>query len=244
MLIAPSTILEVRCLGSFSFRTQSAWASGPALKRGREFLQYLCTCPHRFASCDALVEAFWPDLDNENVMHRLHLAVSGARAALRAAIPGIEAIRCLAGGYGWSPDIMITSDVDGLLAAARSGEIDVMEHAVTLYRGEFLAGENADWMYPMRLRCANAYASVLERLANHALGRGDLPSALDHASSLTSFDRAHEGATRVLMRALAQSGRRAAALAEYEALASYLRKHLDLGPSTATVALRDAIIQE
>jgi DNA-binding SARP family transcriptional activator len=233
----------VRCLGTFSFRADGAWTTGPALKRGRELLQFLFSSPHRFASRDVLAEALWPDLDGDAVPHRLHLAVSGARAALRTVLPGAEALRSFSGGYGWDADVTIVMDVDNLLAAARMGSDEEIERAVDLYRGEFLAGEQAEWIYPMRVRCANAYASMLERLATAALQRDDIPLALERASRLISLDRAHEGATRLLMTALARCGRRAAALTEYDALARYLDKHLGLEPSGTTMALRDSVVR-
>jgi DNA-binding SARP family transcriptional activator len=82
--------------------------------------------------------------------------------------------------------------------------------AVALYAGEFLAGDNAEWMYPLRLRCVNAYVTLLERLAEAALGERDHASALEWSVRLVESDRAHEGATRLMMRALAASGRRGA----------------------------------
>jgi DNA-binding SARP family transcriptional activator len=65
---------------------------------------------------------------------------------------------------------------------------------------------------------------------------------LEYALRLVEMDRAHEGAARLAMRALVAMGRRGAALAAYEALASYLRHHLMLEPSSQTRALRAAII--
>jgi DNA-binding SARP family transcriptional activator len=241
--IASATV-EVRFFGTFMFRSNGAWTSGPALKRGREFLQYLWCRPHGVAARDALIEALWPEISPESVTHRLHLAVSGARAALRSVIPAADVIRCNGVGYEWNPAIAIASDVDALLAATRHDDDATMERAVELYRGEFLAGESAEWIDPMRVHCTNAYVTILERLAERSFDHDDLPRALDYASLLVRTDRAHEGATRLLMRALSASGRRGAALTEFSMLAVYLQKHLGLEPSAPTRALRDAIIRE
>jgi DNA-binding SARP family transcriptional activator len=241
MLLAGS-VLRVRCLGTFSFGSESAWSSGPALKRGREFLQYFISYPRAAASREVLVNAFWPTLDAETASHRLHIAAAGARAALRALSPSIDGIRCHGGAYAWDPAVAIESDAELLLAAGRGNSIEEMQKAAELYAGEYLAGEEAEWIYPLRVRCANAFAVILERLAEHEFARNDWPLVLEYALRLVEMDRAHEGAARLAMRALVAMGRRGAALAAYEALASYLRHHLMLEPSSQTRALRAAII--
>ena len=241
MLLAGS-VLRVRCLGTFSFGSESAWSSGPALKRGREFLQYFVSYPRAAASREVLVSAFWPTLDAETASHRLHIAAAGARAALRALSPSVDGIRCHGGAYAWDPAVAIESDAELLLAASRGNSVEEMQKAAELYAGEYLAGEEAEWIYPLRVRCANAFAVILERLAEYEFVRKDLPSALEYALRLVETDRAHEGATRLAMRVLVAMGRRGAALAAYEALAGYLRHHLALEPSGQTRALRAVII--
>ncbi|MFN2459495.1 MAG: BTAD domain-containing putative transcriptional regulator [Candidatus Velthaea sp.] len=197
--------------------------------------------PRVAASRETLADALWPDVDAEIVGHRLHLAVSGARAALKAAVPDIDPIRCSGGAYAWNPAVAIESDVELLLRANRDATRASMEAALDAYGGEYLAGETAEWIYPLRVRCANAYVTLLERLAREALAEHDYARALDWSLRLVESDRAHEGATRLVMEAFAGSGRRGAAIAEYEALAAYLRRHLALQPSAETAALRDRI---
>ena len=241
-MLRAADVLQVRCLGTFAFRAAGTWSAGPPFKRGRELLQYLVSYPRVAASRETLAEAFWPSLDGECVTHRLHLAVSGARAALRAAFPDVEVIQCNGGSYTWHPAVHIESDFESLLSSYRSNEIRALESGVALYTGEYLAGENADWIYPLRARCANAYVTMLERLVELSSERGDRIGALEYAMRLLETDRAHEGATRTAMRLLAATGRRGAALSEYEALARYLRRHLAIEPSEQTTALRDEII--
>lgn len=237
------SVLQVRCLGSFWLGSEGAWTEGPAFKRGREFLQYLVSYSRAAASRELLVSAFWPALDAQAATHRLHLAVAGARAALRGLSPKIDGIRCLSGAYAWDQTIRIESDSHVLLAASRDGSIEEMKSVASLYCGEYLAGEEAEWMYPLRVRCANAYAVILERLSERAMEDGAPIEALEYALRLLEADRAHEGATRLVMRSLSAIGRRGAALAAYDALATYLQHHLALRPSTETNLLRAKIIE-
>ncbi len=241
-MLTAEVVLQLRCLGSFAIRADGDWTSGPAFRHGRELLQYLVSYPRSAASRDVLIGAFWPTLDVQTAAHRLHIAVAGARGALRALCPEVDGIRCTGSAYAWNPVVHIDSDAEHLLAASRGSSIDAMKSAAELYAGEYLAGEEAEWMYPLRLRCANAYATILERLSEDAIEREDYVEGLDYGLRLLETDRAHEGAARLVMHSFAASGRRGAALAAYDSLAAYLRHHLALKPCAQTDQLRSSIV--
>lgn len=233
--------LHVRCLGTFAFRGDGVWKKGPTFKRGRELLQYLATYSRAAVSRDTLAEVFWPELDADTVRHRLHLAVAGARAALRAAVPEIDPIRCAGGSYAWHPALCVETDYDAFFACQREGTLDAMRRGVALYAGDYCAGESAEWMYALRVRAQSAYVTMLERLAADAIGRDDPATALEYGLQLVEADRGHEGAARLVMRAFAAVGRRAAALDAYDALCRWLRRHLNVAPARATTELREEI---
>ncbi len=207
-------------------------------------MQYLINYSRAAVSRDTLIGTFWPALDADTAVHRLHLAAAGARAALRALSPEIDGIRCSGGAYGWDPSIPIESDAERLLAASRgNASAEELKDAAELYRGEFLAGDDAEWMYPLRVRCANAYAVILERLAERAFERDAYAEALEHVLLLLETEPDHEGATRLAMRSFAAMGRRGAALAAFDSLATYLHHHLALTPSPQTNELRASIAE-
>ena len=224
------------------FRMQGEWTSGPPFKRGRELLQYLISYPRSAVSRESLVGAFWPKLGVEAGAHRLHIAVAGARSALREQSNESDGIRCSGRAYVWNPTIRIESDAEQLIAASRGSDLSAMKAATALYGGEYLAGEDAEWIYPLRVRCVNAYAIIVERLAEHAEACGDYSEALEFALRLVEIDRAHEGGTQLIMRAFAATGRRGAALEAYDALAAHLAYHLGMLPSPSTAALRERIV--
>lgn len=235
--------LNFRCFGMFAFLGVRGWEVGPPLKRGREFLQYLAVHARSMVGRDTLAEAFWPDAQMESVSHRLHLAASGARAALRGSIEAVDPIRCVSGAYGWHPSINVRSDALRFDECYGNGSLAAAEEAVNLYVGEFLAGETGDWILPTRLRYASAYVALLERLADDAMKRGDRETALRHALQLVETDRGHEGAARLAMRCLARLGRRTLAIAQYEQLRRYLKAQLGVKPTAETRKLRDRILK-
>jgi DNA-binding SARP family transcriptional activator len=229
--------LHVRFFGHFAIRSQAGWRSGPPPKKGRDLLQYLGAYPRRVATRDELAGAFWPGAEPEDMAHRIHLAASGARKYLREMLDGHDAIECVPGGYVWHPSVKISSDAEELLALCQTGTTANLEAAATLYAGEFLAGEVADWLQPLRVRCASAYGMAIERLADQALQRGDSTTALSYGLQLVEAEPGHEGATRLVMQCFINLGQRMRAFERYEALAVYLYRHLGVGPTPETAAL-------
>lgn len=233
--------LRFRCFGHFAFLDDTVRKRAPGLHRGREFLQYLVAHRHAPVARDALAYAFWPELETDAVVHRLHVAVSGARAALRPATRGLDPIRCVGTSYSWHPSIRLHVDVDVFTAYYRDGSISAMREAIDLYQGSFLADESGDWVVPLRVRYESEFITMIERLIADRMTRHEYSDALELALHGLAVDRAHEGITRVAMTCFGRLGRRAPALAEYESLACYLRKVLGVEPMSATQELRDAI---
>jgi DNA-binding SARP family transcriptional activator len=229
--------LSVRCLGQFRLLGNDGWQQGPPLKKGRELLAYLVTHPRRVAAKEKLIESFWPGTDADEGTHRVHLAVSGARAALRAVLPCGDAIQSVPGGYLWNPRVPIVSDVDSFLACANTPTIASYECGVSLYEGEFLAGDRGEWIEPLRTWYASRYLDMLVHLANDAAERADYAKALEYGLRIMENDPGHEAGARCVMFSLAGLSRRSAALMHYDGLKSFLTRQLGIEPAPETTAL-------
>jgi DNA-binding SARP family transcriptional activator len=234
--------LHFRMLGSFAVGCGDTWHPGPPPKKGREFIQYLAAYPRRVATVEELAEAFWPDC-TDDVRHRIHLASSGARSFLRRLLNGVDALRYTSGGYVWDPGVEIESDAEQFLERSRSGTVADYRAAVELYRGEFLAGETADWLQPMRVRLATERASGLAALAERAYGDGDYARALSFGLELVGAERGHESGTRLVMRSFAGLGHRARALEQYARLKQYLERQIGVEPAAETAQLARDVVQ-
>ncbi|MGH7729016.1 MAG: AfsR/SARP family transcriptional regulator [Vulcanimicrobiaceae bacterium] len=226
--------LRFRFLGAFAVHTSGGWHGGPPPKRGRELLQLLGAYPRRVATCEALAEAFWPEVAPDAVAHRIHLSASGARAYLRDVAGGRELVRRVPGGYAWDAAADVRSDLRELLYLSLSESPDDLRSAVELYAGEFLAGETADWAQPLRVRCARAFEAAIEALAERAIKDRDYARALSYGLQLLDADPAHEAATRLSMGCFAKLGQRGRALECYDALRTYLRRTLSIEPTNET----------
>jgi DNA-binding SARP family transcriptional activator len=233
---AVNATLEFRFLGAFGIRASGNWSVGPAPKKGREFIQYLAVHPNRVATRDELAAAFWPALDFDAVSHRMHLAASGARVFLRQ-LCGLDALQCVGCGYAWSPNVGIVSDVGRFIEYTRAATIESLRAAVDLYEGDFLAGETADWLQPMRVRIAAARASALEAIIEDLVDRGKYAPALSFGLDLIEAEPGHEHGTRLVMRCFTALGQRTRALEQYKHLKAYLVEQIGVEPTSETTQL-------
>lgn len=232
------------CLGQFSLRSQAGPRMEVAPRRARRFLMLLIVSRHNPLTHARIAEALWPEHEVHDVAHRIHLAASAARDAMRTLVGDFGAIQSSNGAYRLHPSLGVETDYEQLLHAYAERRIETMRRAVGLYRGEFLPGEDGDWAIGIRVRCANAYVGMLECLAEDAFCTCDHQSAIDYGLRALEADPAHEGVTRLVMRSYAANGRRAEVSALNERLAAYLDHHLGVAPSDETQRLLDRLLRE
>ena len=139
-------------------------------------------------------------------------------------------------------------DAAAILAAQTTSESSSRSELSALCTGELLEeldgiSESFDhWLLGERTRVTQQLSDLLEtELNNLAQSKADLKLKVSNFRRLIAVDPTHEGASRALMRALAELGERAQALREYERCRNALRKALDVEPSPETRALADAI---
>ena len=116
-----------------------------------------------------------------------------------------------------------------------------LQQAVELYRGDFLAqfvqsGSEAfeEWALIQRERLHREALDALYALAEHHDRRSEYDQARHYAVRQLELDPWREEAHRQLMRALALSGQRSAALAQYETCRRVLAEELGAEPSQET----------
>lgn len=98
------------------------------------------------------------------------------------------------------------------------------------------------WLLTERTRFTSQLTQLLEReLGQLCQSQASAEQRSTLARLVIEFDPTHEGASRILMRALADMGERAQALREYERCRAALKAALDIEPSPETRALHQAI---
>jgi DNA-binding SARP family transcriptional activator len=229
--------LSVRTLGGFWILGPRGWIAGPPRKKGGELLHRLVAMPHSVVSHDCLMDSMPGGLSRENAFHRMHLAASGARSFLRSCVGPSTSIRHVTVGYAWHAEIRIASDIDRFIREYNDGSIASLNSAIDTYQGDFLAGESAEWIQPLRVRYACMYIDALERVAKDAVDHRKFMEALQAGLTLRSMDRSNEAAARIVMQCFGALGRREAILAEYEALRNFLEVQLGAEPASETKRL-------
>jgi len=140
-------------------------------------------------------------------------------------------------------------DVEVFQARLQSeSEPELLREAVALYHGDFLQGFYVraapafeEWMLLERERLKDMALRALQTLTRYYAARRDYASGLECASRLLALDPWREEAHQQMMRLLAQTGQRSAALAQYETCRRLLREELGVEPMAETVALYESI---
>ena len=201
----------------------------PAGRRAWGLLAWLALHPGPHARGE-LAARFWPDVLD-----------SSARASLRSAVWALRRDLGDAGGA----HVAATRDhveLDGdVWVDAREFDALVAEgelaRAVELGDAPLLAGFEDEWALRARDAHRDHLIDVLERLAEDA----EPKAALTYTRRQVALEPMGEEVHRRLMRRLAATGDRPAALAAYERLRERLRRELGLAPSAATRELAETL---
>lgn len=196
-------------------------------------------CEARPQSRETLAELLWPERSQEQALANLRSCIHRLRGQLAAYLAITRQT------IAFAPDALVqvdALDVEAHLLAGRLVE------AVALYRGDFLAGFYLDetpafeqWVYMERERLRNLIISAYQQLIAQMAATSQPEIAIRHAEELLRLDPLHEPTHRQIMRLLAQTGQRAAALARYSVCCKLLETELGVSPDEATTALFEQI---
>ena len=195
----------------------------------------------REQSRDRLAAFLWPESDATRARGSLRRTLSVTAAAMGEGLTISRTAVALRPGR-------IRVDVADFQALAARPDLVSLERAARLYRDEFLAGfslrdctEFEDWQSSVADGLRQALAGVLERLAAGCAAAGEPGRALDHARRWVSLDPMHEPAHQALIRVLAWTGQRSAAVRQYRELVGILDRELAVRPLPETTRLYDDI---
>ncbi len=240
-------------------KTRLSWLGHPRIERDAApvrldtrkttaLLAYLTLTNHP-VSRERLAAIFWPEFDQERAPANLRRSV----ASLHGALPGqwLAAERDKI-GVRLSKELWVDVLQARLFIAAvkRHAHDDEegcpdcrawLEQAAALYAGDFLEGfslpdcsEFDDWQLAERESIRFDQGWTLQRLARAQAAAEQWEQGLKTARSWVALDRLHEPAQALLIRLLALSGQRSAAVRHYEEFAALLRSELGAQPNPKT----------
>jgi predicted ATPase/DNA-binding SARP family transcriptional activator len=186
-----------------------------------------------------LAEFFWPERPHETSLVNLRVALHRLNKTLA---PHLVVTRKSVGLRDDNLPYLDGADFERLLNERKPRE------ALGLYRGDFLRGfylpgspAFESWAADERDRLRDlALAAYQELLVRHA-ATAETDEAVRLARGLLHLEPFHEPTQRLLVRLLAQSGRRQAAIEAFEGYRTRLRDDLGLEPDEESLALLERV---
>jgi len=256
--------LSVKLLGPFEVRLDDALVTEFGYDKVRALLAYLVTeagHPHRRVR---LIGLLWPDYPERSARQNLSQALFTLRNAIRdtAGPEGEpEYLHATRQTVEFNGDSDFWSDVTTFEAAIKISEththsrlgacepcLTQLAEAVRLYRGDFLQDLSLDdsaafeeWALLQREALHQKALWAIAQLGDHHEALGAYEQALVFARRQIALVPWHESAHRQAMRALALSGHRAGALAQFDACRRSLDEELGIEPDASTHELYERI---
>jgi DNA-binding SARP family transcriptional activator/predicted ATPase len=205
---------------------------------------------------DSLVNLLWPESDGPRGRAALRRTLYALRQELDGAWLDVDREE-----IGLNPDAEIWVDAvefQGHLAACQGHGhpvsqvcpacVEPLSQAVALVRGEFLSGFSLkdsfnfdDWQRLQTEALGRGLDDALRRLVQWHSSQREFEAATAYARRRLALDPLDEGAHRQVMRLCAWSGRRSAALRQYEECMAVLDDQLGVPPQDETDELYQAI---
>ena len=243
--IVPTGELKVSVLGTLDIEGVPSRDLGS--RKARTLVKILAVARGRPVAVEHLVEYIWRDAPPAHPSQQLSVLISRLRAVL-----GVDRLVRTDAGYHLRADwidlddaIRLATEASRRLANQNYASARLAaEAALTLLRGELLAGEpESQWLDEERAAVARLGMDVRRTTSRAALAVGDFATARDMGEIVLAGDPYDEGALQVLMAALALGGQPGTALATFARVRRRLRDDLGVSPTPATVSVHEAILQ-
>lgn len=233
-------LLELTFLGTFKVTIDGRPVTKFRSSNVRGLLAYLALKGTQPVERETLTALFWPEQTERMARMNLRQTIYQLRKSLGDNKD--ESIFLLVDrrSVQLNPDADIRVDVTRFLQAI---EQDDIEAAGILFGGELLPGISNDsavfeqWLTQERERINRLALDVLSKLTEAKLASADFTAAKDAALKQLKIEPWREMAHFQLMQALALSGEREAAIAQFEELEDLLEQELGRSPTQETFDL-------
>ncbi|MCL7455188.1 MAG: AAA family ATPase, partial [Anaerolineae bacterium] len=230
--------LRLYFLGPLDIRSGDRQLPRPPTQKSQSLLAYLALNRRRPQPRDRLVSLFWAERPDR----RARRSLSTALWHIRRCLPDDTVLLCDARTVQFDKDADLWLDVRAFEAHIARADMDSLQSALALYRGDFLDGFYDDWILGERYRLEALFVETLARLMAAHEAAGDDRAALTTAQRLLDRDPLREDAHRLVMRTYCRLGQRNAALEQYERCREAVQAELGAEPVDETAALRQAIV--
>ncbi len=167
-------ILYFNVFGFFNCREteEKETALKKAGKKVLSFLQYFVVNHKRTITSEELIDQFWSEKNSVDPANSLKNMIFKVRSLLKNMYPEQESlILTLPGCYMWKTSVWIQLDSEEFeqvcLEAGKCQEkadLKSLLTAVSLYKGDFLSGNDSDWVIPLRRYYQTLYLDACRML--------------------------------------------------------------------------------
>jgi DNA-binding SARP family transcriptional activator len=212
--------------------------SRKAPKKPIALLKVLVTCGARNVPLDRIVDQLWDDDEADSGRDACWLALH----RLRKLLGSPEAVQLIEGNVSLDPSLVWVDSqaFEYFLTTHANGTArdESVQHALALYRGDFLAEEsNAAWAVSLRERLRARFVREVELLGRQMEEAERWDQATDWYLRGLDADPLAEAFYQGLMRCYRAQGRMAEAMSAYRRLRQVLSVTLGMGPSPATESI-------
>jgi len=253
--------VSISLLGRFEVNLDGQRVDAFGYDKVRALLAYLACEADHFVSRESLAGLLWPDYPEQRARQNLSQALFTLRKAMADDRDSPSFLHVTRRSVQFTCTDGCCLDVAGfesLLTTCRAhahrdvrscdGCLERLSKAVQLYRGDFMGAFSLpdsplfeEWVLVQRERLNHKVMQALEELAGAYVARGEFGRALEYARRQVVLNPWRESAHRQVIRALALSGQRQEALAQYETCCAVLVEDLGVKPEPETVALYQEI---
>ncbi len=239
-------LLTLRLFGGFEARLSSGRSLILPTKKAQGLLAYLALTPGKPQPRNKAATLLWGDKGENQARHSLRQAIS----AIKKIFSHVSARALVIEGdtITLAPS-EVEVDVVLFERCIRDGSPSALERAATLYKGEFLEGLDVkeemfeEWLRTQRARLRELALDASAKLLSHQLKNNRDEAAIQTALRLLGLDPLQDGVHQILMRLYSKSGRRGAALMQYQRCVEVLQRELGVEPEPETKQLYQDILQ-
>ena len=240
--------LSIHTLGAFHVTLDGEPVAAFESNKVRALLVYLAIEADRPHSRDTLIGFLWPDQPEQAARRNLSQALFNLRQVIgdeKADPPFLcvtrQTVQFNRDSNHWLDVAEFGKQVATSIGKSAEVAAGCLQSAADLYLGEFLAGFFVDdslpfseWASLLRERLHHQALDALYRLAHYHEQRRDYQRARQYAQRQVELEPWREEAHQQLMRLLARTGQRSAALHQYETCRRVLADELGVEPAEDT----------
>lgn len=242
--------VEVRCLGDLEIRVAGEVVTTWRYEKTREMIALLVAYGGAALTRKTAAAALWPDVDwDSSARHLMNNSASTFRRTVRAmtGIPDLDVLSFSMDRYQLQPGIL-WSDVEefettlqraSTLPPAES--LDLYERALALYRGDFMASDDFDWIRPYRREYRKRFVAAVGEAGERAIAVEEMERAIRILRAGLEQAPDEEGIAHALMRALGAIGDPSGAVKVYQVHTEAIREALGMPTALPSADMRQLL---